>query len=503
MDWRGEYKRKLVSADEAAKVVKSGDRLTIALSLFFEPQLIGQALFARKDELRGVEILQGVVGVDFPWQQPGYEESFIVNCTQFTGPMPRQMMWDRRGDFTPVTFGLEFKDEDKRGQIEPDVNIAVVSPPDEHGYCHFGPSLWQKKEYAKRAKKNIFEVSDYVIKCHGDGFIHVSNVDYLVENTPYTPSHQEMEELMKPLFARIGQENALKFTALIFEANRPSWFLWKIKDIVSLIGEVLPFDTAYDLLARSVFAAGPIPEHIKGIAHHVNQLINDGDCIQVGTGNTSNPLVRAGVFDGKHDLGFHCEVAPPGIPQLVRDGVFTGKYKKLNTGKAVATAWMGCTSIEESEILNDNPAFETYGSQYTNDPQVIATNDNQVSINNALFVDLTGQIDSETIPGFLLYNGPGGQMDWVIGALNSKGGRSITVLPSVAVGGSISRIIPLMEQGLLVTVPRTYADFIVTEYGIASLFGKSQRRKAEELIAIAHPDFRAELKKEAQKLFWP
>lgn len=505
MNWREEYKSKLVSADEAVKVVNSGDRVVISLAQ--DLWVIPDALFARRDELRGVEILQGVTATNYPWQQPGCEESFIVNCGQFTGPMPRQMMWERRADFTAVTYALEFKDQDEKrpGYIEPDVSLVVLSSPDEHGFCSFGEAMWEKKEFVKRAKKTIAEVDAHRIRTGGDNFIHVSEIDCFVEATPYSPSQEEIDQLFTERAAQIGPEKAQKFKAAYDEANCPGYEIWKFKDTMSLIDVAIPFETLYNLLAQTVLSVGPIPEHIKGIAHYVNQLLNDGDCIQIGTGNTSNPLVRAGVFDGKNDLGFHCEVAPPGIPELVRDGVFTGRYKNINQGRAVCTSfWPSATRRQdELEIIDGNPLFELYGSHYTNNHSVIAANDNHVSINNALYVDLTGQVNSETIPGFLMWNGPGGQMDWVTGALNSKGGRSITVLPATAVGGSISRIVPLLEEGLLVTVPRTFADFIVTEYGIASLLGKSQRRRAEELISIAHPDHRAELKKEAQKLFWP
>lgn len=503
MDWKEEYKRKLVSADEAVKVVKSGDRVVIPL--LGGANILTGALAARKDELRGVEILQGVSSTSYPWYQPGYEEAFIVNCAQYTGPLPRQMMWERRGDFTPVTYAMEFKDLDERrpGYIDPDICIVVVSSPNEHGFCSFGASLWEKKEYVRRAKKVLAEVNGHLIRTYGDNFVHVSEIDYFVEATPYNPSEEEMEEFYQSL--PYPPEWRAKLKALNEEVKPPLWRIWMAKDALISTANFIPPETSYRLIRDTVLGAGEVPEHCYGIAHYINQLIKDGDCIQTGTGNTSNPLVRAGVFEGKHDLGLHTEVAAPGIVRLVRDGLFTGKYKTLHQGKAVATSFSPAVDLrqEELDILNENPLFELYGSHYTNNVKVISANDNVVSIQNAMFVDLTGQIGVETLPGFLLENGPGGQLDFVIGALNSKGGRSITVLPSTAIGGSVSRIVPLIEEGVMVTVPRTYADFIVTEYGIASLMGKSQRRRAEELIAIAHPDHRAELKKEAQKLFWP
>lgn len=496
MDWREEYKRKLTSAEEAAKVVKSGDRVVFPMAQ--SPQVLHEALGARKDELRGVEVLQGVVGIAYPWYQPGYEEAFTANFGQYIGPLPRQMMWERRGDFTATPYAIEFKDLDDRrpGCIDPDVVIVVVSPPDEHGFCSFGESIWEKKQYVKRAKKVIAEVNEHLIRTYGDNFVHVSEIDYFVEATPYDPTPEELEQAI----ARIPPESREKMKALFDEFKVPGYAIWATRDILSILTPSLA-----DMLERTVYGAGPIPEHCYGIAHHVNQLMKDGDCIQIGSGATSNPLVRAGVFDGKQDLGFHTEVSPPLIPTLVKEGLFTGKYKTLHHGKATGTSYWPSSSMRQDELdfLNENPLFELYGADYTNNVRVISANDNVLSIQNAMFVDFTGQIGVETLPGFLLQNGPGGQMDFVIGALNSKGGRSVIVMPSTAVGGGVSRIVPLMEEGVMVTVPRTYADLIVTEYGIASLMGKSLRRRAEELISIAHPDFRAELRKEAQKLFWP
>ena len=493
LDWREDYKRKLVSAAEAVKVVKSGDRVVIPL--LGGVDTLAEALGERKDELRDVEILQGVCGTGYPWYQPGYEEAFTANLAQYTGPIPRQFMWDRRGDFTPVTYAMEFKDVDERrpGYKDPDVVMVKVTPPDSNGFCNFGVDLWEKKEYCKRAKIVLAEVDEKMVRTCGDTYIHCSDVDYFVDATAYDPTPQEMEEVM----AAVPPQNREKVQALFDEIKPPPYRIWKMKGAIALF----PPET----LAGTVMGAGPITDEIISIAHYVSLLINNGDCIQVGTGNTSNPVVRSGLFKEKQDLGFHCETAPPGIPTLVKEGVFTGKYKNIDIGKAVATTYGPGIEWRQDELdyINDNPLFEIRGSHYTNNPGVIAANDNHVSINNALYVDLTGQIGSETTTGFLLYNGPGGQLDWVIGALLSKGGRSVTVMPSTAVGGSISRIVPLLESGVLATIPRTYADFIVTEHGIASLLGKSQRKRADELIAIAHPDHREELKKEAQKLFWP
>jgi len=495
MRWREEYKRKQVSAEEAVKAVKSGDWVYIPIGQRLE--LLAEALWARRDELRGVKIVQGANPPNYPWYQAGYEDSFLVVGDQYSGPLFRPLQWERRGDFCPVGYAMTFKGMDDRrpGAPQPDVTFVVVSPPDEHGFCSFGDSLFHKKDLVKRSRTVVAEVNSLLIRTYGDNFVHVSEIDYFVEATPYVPSQEEIDALMAqmPPDYRAELEPAMK------EMGTPPHVLWKFRD-------ALPYLSQYPIsYIKGVLGMGDIPEHCYAIRDYLRTLINDGDTIQIGTGNTSNPTVRAGLFDGMHDLGLHSEVIPPGVIPLVKEGIFTGKYKTIHQGKVVTPSYWPATSFNQydSEYVNENPLFELYSLSYCNNVRTISAHDNMVSIQNAMFVDLTGQIGSETRPGFLLENGPGGTLDWVIGALNSKGGRSIFVLPSTAMGAGVSRIVPMIPEEVMVTVPRAYADFIVTEYGIASLMGKSQRQRAEELISIAHPDFRAELRKEAQRLFGP
>jgi len=239
-------------------------------------------------------------------------------------------------------------------------------------------------------------------------------------------------------------------------------------------------------------------EFPKAIAQYVNELIQDGDTFQIGAGGTTTQLVVQGAFEGKEDLGVHSEISVPGMNDLVYQGIVTGARKSLHPGKFVTTHVVASTP-EELEFINENPVYELYEVNYTNDIQVIAANDNMVAINNALAVDFTGQISAESM-GHDMWSGPGGQPEFAIGALLSKGGRSITVLPASAKGGTVSRIMPAFEPGTVVTVPRMFADIVVTEHGIARLFGKTDRERAEELISVAHPDHRADLRKQAKKL---
>jgi len=221
-------------------------------------------------------------------------------------------------------------------------------------------------------------------------------------------------------------------------------------------------------------------------------------------GRTTEPLVRLGLLDGKQDIGYHSEATPPGVITLVREGVINGRRKTLHPGKVVVTS-LGGGSREEMEWANENPLFWLVDSEYLEDIRVIAANDNMVAINNALAIDLTGQVAAEGL-GERTISAAGGQIPFVFGALLSKGGRAIHVLPSTARtpdGQVVSRIVPALPPGTPVTIQRNCVQYVVTEYGVANLWGKSLRQRAEELIAIAHPDFRAELRREARRRFWP
>jgi 4-hydroxybutyrate CoA-transferase len=255
-----------------------------------------------------------------------------------------------------------------------------------------------------------------------------------------------------------------------------------------------------DLLGRKNVEAG---ETEKTIAGYVATLVKDGDTLQVGVGSTSEWCCTLGTFEKKVDLGWHSETTPRGIIPLIRNGIINGKRKNFNPNKAIATACGGGTK-EDMDFVTMNPCFELHSAEYCLDVRNIAKNDNMVAVNSAVSVDFAGQIAAESI-GPRVISGAGGQTSFAIGSFLSKGGRSITVMPSTVGTGEkrLSRITPLLAQGTIVTVPRTISDYIITEYGIAHIKGKTQRQRALELIGIAHPDYRADLKKEAEKLYWP
>ena len=236
----------------------------------------------------------------------------------------------------------------------------------------------------------------------------------------------------------------------------------------------------------------------EAIAEYVVSLVNDGDCIQIGIGGTPNAVGHA--LSTKHDLGVHTEMITSSLGELIREGVITNRKKNFCPGKTVGAFAWGDQALYD--LMDRNPDFLLKRSSWVNDPFVIAQNDNMVSINTALQIDLTGQVCSESI-GPRQYSGSGGAFDFAYGAYRSRGGRSIIAVNSTAKGGSISRIQASLTTGAIVTISRNIVDYVVTEYGIAKLRDRTVRQRVENLIAVAHPDFRAQLREEAEKnMLW-
>ncbi|MCD6450646.1 MAG: acetyl-CoA hydrolase/transferase family protein [Thermotogaceae bacterium] len=233
----------------------------------------------------------------------------------------------------------------------------------------------------------------------------------------------------------------------------------------------------------------------KMIAYNISELVEDGSTIQLGIGAIPDAVAR--LFKDKKDLGVHTEMLTESMIDLFEMGVITNRNKTLWKGKFVCTFAFGTKRMYE--FVNSNPGVMFFRGKYVNDPYIIAQNEKMVSINTALMVDLTGNVCSESI-GPRHYSGTGGQLDTHRGAVMSKDGKGIIALKSIAKGGQISTIVPVLPEGSAVTVPRQDVDYVVTEYGVAHLRGRSVRERAKMLIEIAHPDFRDWLKKEAKKL---
>jgi acyl-CoA hydrolase len=232
----------------------------------------------------------------------------------------------------------------------------------------------------------------------------------------------------------------------------------------------------------------PPSEEQHRIAQNVAPLIPDGATLQLGIGGIPNAILEA-LYDRQH-LGIHSEMCPDGIVPLIEAGVITGERKTLHRGKVVAGFALGTRRI--FDFIDNNPVFEFHPTQYTNDPFVISQNERMIAVNSAIQVDLTGQVCADSI-GTSPYSGVGGQLDFIRGAARSKGGKPIIALPSTARHGTVSRIVPVLDPGSGVVTTRADVHYVVTEYGVAYLFGKNLRQRAEALIAIADPKFRDEL----------
>ncbi len=326
----------------------------------------------------------------------------------------------------------------KRGVLPLDVALIHVSTPDEHGFCSLGVEVGLTKSAAESAKIIIAEVNEQMPRTLGDSFIHVSRLTHIVPVNYPIPEHK-----------------------MAAEGN-------------SLI--------------------------IEQIAGHVASLIPDGATMQLGIGSIPDAVLK--FLRDKKDLGIHTELFSDGVIDLVNAGVLTNARKSLHPGKIVAGFILGTQKLYK--WVHDNPMVEMHPTEYVNDPFVIAQNDRMVAVNSAIEVDLTGQICADSI-GPKLYSGVGGQLDFVYGASRSKGGVPIIALPSTAVmrdGTAVSKITVMLKPGAGVVTTRNHVRFVVTEQGIADLYGKTIRQRAQALINIAHPQFREDLMKQARELHY-
>ncbi len=455
MSWRGSVAGKLMSADEAVAVVDSRQRVAVAAATS-TPFTLCKALYRRRAALRDVRIDHP--GGFFAWVRPGEPSPFRV-YDAFGTAANREMLNHGRIEYVPIARWRS--DELPEGLLgEADVFLVPVSPPDRNGLCSFGSGVWLSPRMAAYAKVVVGEVHEEFIRTGGHNVIAVAHIDRLCEALPRTQPAAP---------TRDGGETA---------AGRGNE------------GSKRGGETAEGRAINSVIAA---------IGTLVAELVRDGDTLQIGTGTVSGVLAE--YLGAKNDLGIQSELLTRGVARLVRDGVVTGRYKTLHRGKVVASACEGL-SRDELALIDGNPVFELYDFGYTNDVRMLVRHDHLVAINNALLVDLTGQVAAETI-GPHVWSGPGGQTAFMIAAQYSRGGRSVVVVPSThgAGAGRRSRIVAALPEGTVVTVPRTFVDYVVTEHGFASLRGKSVRERIGELVTIAHPDFRAALRTEARALY--
>jgi butyryl-CoA:acetate CoA-transferase len=432
-----EYRKKLVSADEAVKVVKSGDRVHYGLFCGIVRDL-SAALAKRAEELHDVKVACTIWGYEEPPAilRADPDAKHFKYLSTHMSAVDRKMNKEGRCWFIPVQFRENPKLwAENVGEI--DVAMLQVAPMDRFGYFNLGPQIAEYWGIFQAAKKIIVEVNEKQPIVHGvQNGIHISQVDLVVEGT---------------------------------NGGLPS------------------------LLAK------PASETEKKIAGHIVERIRSGSALQLGIGGMPNYVGTMITESDISDLSVHTEMFVDAYVNLFRAGKITGN-KNLDKGKMVFTFAMG--SQEVYDFLDDNPLGYVAPVDYVNALEVIAANDNVVSINSCLQVDLFGQVNSESA-GLQHIGGTGGQLDFVMGAFKSKGGQSFLCTPSTREGKGgekVSLITARLPEGAIVSAPRSATHYVVTEFGAVNLKGKSTWERAELLISIAHPDFQDELVREAEKM---
>jgi 4-hydroxybutyrate CoA-transferase len=415
------------TAGEAVKAIKSHHRVYIHGMAAAPAELI-RAMVARSGDLHDVEIMQLHTEGPAPYAAPGMSERFRVNAL-FISPNIRLAVQEGRADYTPI-FLSDVPALLASGTTPIDVALIQVSPPDRHGFCSLGVSVEATKAAVLAARCVIAQVNRNMPRTHGDGLIHVDNINALVEHDAPLPE--------------IGV---------------------------------------------------PPPDEIEAkIGRHCAELVEDGATLQMGIGAIPNAVLAS--LTSQKNLGVHTEMFSDGLIDLVERGIVNGRLKKVHPGKIVAGFVLGTRRLYD--FVDDNPLVAMLDIGYVNDTSVIRRNPKVTAINSAIEVDLTGQVCADSI-GTKLYSGVGGQMDFIRGAALSEGGKAIIALPSTTAKG-VSRIVSMLKPGAGVVTTRAHVHWVVTEYGIANLHGKNLRERAKELIAIAHPDHREILERDAYTL---
>lgn len=429
MRWMEEYKSKLVSPEEAAKLIKSGDKVFTSGNAA-TPYTIMEALGARGSQLKNVDVYHLLLMGDDPLSRPEREAQFR-HKSLFVGPADRKAVNEGRADYIPI-FLYEIPDL-FRSQVDLDVAIIQTSPPDDHGFLSLGVETVATKAAAECAKLVIAQVNDQMPRTLGDSFIHISQINNVVEVSCPLP-------------------------------------------------ELPP---------------KPFTEVELKIAEHITGLIENGATLQLGIGGIPNAVLS--LLKDRRDIGIHTEMVSDGIVDAIEGGIVSNAKKNIHRGKVIATFALGSKRLYD--YIHNNPEFEFHPVDYTNDPFVVAQNEGLVAINSAIEVDLTGQVCADSI-GYQIYSGFGGQVDFIRGAARSKGGKPIIALPATAKGGEISRITPHLKEGSGVVTSRGDVHYVITEFGIAYLHGKSLRERVEALIGVAHPKFQVELEAFARERRW-
>jgi 4-hydroxybutyrate CoA-transferase len=425
--WLDKYLSKRRTAEEAVKVIRSGDCVYIHPGCAAPGQLV-KAMVDRAPELRKVKVIHILTGGIADYVRPEMAESFR-HVALFSGANVRDAINEGRADFVPI-FLSEIESLFSSRVLPVDVALIHVSPPDEHGFCSFGVGVDTTKTAAECARIVIAQVNPKVPRTLGDSFIHLNKIHYVVE-------------------------------------------------------------VADDLLE---FPMGEVSDTAMRIGRHIGELIEDGSTLQLGIGEIPDAVLN--YLTEKMHLGVHSEMVSDGVINLIESGNITNEKKTLHPGKILLGFVLGTRRL--FDFIHNNPIFEFHPAQYINDPFVISRNEKQVAINSAIEVDLTGQVCADSI-GYSFYSGIGGQVDFVRGAARSKGGKPIIALRSTALNDTASRIVPHLKEGAGVVTSRGDVHYVVTEFGVAYLHGKTVRERCRSLINIAHPKFREELERSARE----
>ncbi len=420
---------KNISAGEAIKLIQSGDRVFIHGSAA-TPVTLLKALAANSDHLHNVELIAISTLGQLDVTKPEFKDRFYINSL-FVSENIRACVNSDNGDYIPI-FLSEISKLFEKGILPIDVAMIHVSPPDKHGFCSLGTSVDVAKSAVKHAKKIIAQVNPNVPRTHGDGFIHVSRMNAMVES--------------------------------------------------------------HDLLPQVNYSSRASEAEIA-IGRKIAELIEDRSTLQMGIGAIPDAVLQS--LGHCKDLGIHTEMFSDGIIDLMKNGVVTNAYKKKHRGKVVTSFALGTDRLYD--FIDDNPGFAFLEADYVNDGRVIRSNPKVVAINSAIEIDITGQVCADSI-GTYQFSGVGGQMDFIRGASLSEGGKPIIAISSVTKNGE-SKIVPFLKQGAGVVSTRAHVHYVVTEYGVAYLYGKNLHQRALALMNIAHPEHRTELEEEIIKRF--
>lgn len=431
-----QYQKKLVTAEEAVKVIKSGDWVDYGICVG-HPVATDKALADRAKELTDVKV-RGCVTMWMPaiCTIPDAEKHFTWESWHCTG-VDRKIMKMGLGYFNPMRYA-ELPQYYRENVERVDTAMFQVAPMDEHGYFNFGPQSSHLTAVCNRANNVIVEVNANMPRCLGgyEEGIHISQVDYVVEGDN------------PPLVQQKGSEST--------DVDRK---------VAELIVEEIP----------------------------------NGACLQLGIGGMPNAVGKVIGESDLKDLGVHTEMYIDAFVDLTMRGKINGSKKNIDRHRQTFTFGAGTQKLYD--FLHDNPQIMSCPSEYVNDVRTVSKLDNFISINNALEVDLFGQVSSES-SGIKQISGTGGQLDFVLGAYLSQGGKSFICLSSTfgKPGERTSRIVPTLPSGSIVTVPRSCVHWVVSEFGKVNLKGKSTWERAEALISIAHPDYRDNLIREAERM---